>query len=83
MPAANREIIVADKVPVKDAVAKAMKRVEEIFTLVAEDLKKSSYADMVVSGGAILTGGGSQLRGSKASSGIALIILRSLSRRTS
>ncbi|MBI5882816.1 MAG: cell division protein FtsA [Elusimicrobia bacterium] len=39
-------------------------RVEEIFTLVAEDLKKSSYADMVVSGGAILTGGGSLLRGS-------------------
>ncbi|MFA6317668.1 MAG: cell division protein FtsA [Elusimicrobiota bacterium] len=39
-------------------------RVEEIFTLIADELKRSSYADMVVSGGAILTGGGSLLRGS-------------------
>ncbi|MBI4677103.1 MAG: cell division protein FtsA [Elusimicrobia bacterium] len=39
-------------------------RVEELFDLIAKDLKNSSYADMVVSGGAILTGGGSQLRGS-------------------
>ncbi|MBI5623205.1 MAG: cell division protein FtsA [Elusimicrobia bacterium] len=39
-------------------------RVEEIYTLIADELKRSSYADMVVSGGAILTGGGSLLRGS-------------------
>lgn len=38
-------------------------RVEEIFTIVAEDLRSSSYADVVVSGGAILAGGGSLLRG--------------------
>ncbi|MBI5210750.1 MAG: cell division protein FtsA [Elusimicrobia bacterium] len=39
-------------------------RVEEIFTLIADDLRKSSYAELVASGGAILTGGGSLLRGS-------------------
>lgn len=38
-------------------------RVEEIFTIVADDLRSSSYADVVVSGGAILAGGGSLLRG--------------------
>ncbi len=38
-------------------------RVEEIFTIVAEDLQNSSYADVVAPGGAILTGGGSLLRG--------------------
>lgn len=39
-------------------------RVEEIFTIVADELRSSSYADVVVSGGAILAGGGSLLRGS-------------------
>ncbi|MBI4061390.1 MAG: cell division protein FtsA [Elusimicrobia bacterium] len=38
-------------------------RVEEIFSIVAEDLQNSSYADVVAPGGAILTGGGSLLRG--------------------
>ena len=38
-------------------------RVEEIFSVVAEDLQASSYADVVAPGGAILTGGGSMMRG--------------------
>ena len=38
-------------------------RVEEIFSLVAEKLHDSGYADRVVPGGVILTGGGSLLKG--------------------
>ncbi len=38
-------------------------RVEEIFTIVAEDLRNSSFGDLVVSGGCILTGGGALLKG--------------------
>jgi len=38
-------------------------RVEEIFTLVSEKLQDSGYADRVVPGGAVLTGGGSLLKG--------------------
>jgi cell division protein FtsA len=38
-------------------------RVEEIFSVVAEDLQNSSYADVIAPGGAILTGGGSMMRG--------------------
>ncbi|OGS01022.1 MAG: cell division protein FtsA [Elusimicrobia bacterium RBG_16_66_12] len=38
-------------------------RVEEIFSVVAEDLQNSTYADIVAPGGAILTGGGSLMRG--------------------
>jgi len=38
-------------------------RVEEIFSVVAEDLQNSSYADVVAPGGVILTGGGSLMRG--------------------
>ncbi|MBI4054839.1 MAG: cell division protein FtsA [Elusimicrobia bacterium] len=38
-------------------------RVEEIFTVVMEELQSSGLADVVVPGGAILTGGGSLLRG--------------------
>jgi cell division protein FtsA len=38
-------------------------RVEEIFSVVAEDLQNSSYMDVVAPGGAILTGGGSMMRG--------------------
>ena len=38
-------------------------RVEEIFNEVAADLQNSSYADVIAPGGAILTGGGSQMRG--------------------
>ncbi|HET8733153.1 MAG TPA: cell division protein FtsA [Anaeromyxobacteraceae bacterium] len=38
-------------------------RIEEIFSVVAEDLQASSYADVVAPGGAILTGGGSMMRG--------------------
>ena len=38
-------------------------RVEEIFSIIAEDLQNSSYADVVAPGGAILTGGGSMMRG--------------------
>jgi cell division protein FtsA len=38
-------------------------RVEEIFTVVADDLQNSSYADVIAPGGAILTGGGSMMRG--------------------
>jgi cell division protein FtsA len=38
-------------------------RVEEIFTLISEKLQASGYADRVVPGGAVLTGGGSLLKG--------------------
>ena len=38
-------------------------RVEEIFTVVADELQNSSYADVIAPGGAILTGGGSMMRG--------------------
>ncbi|MBI3291739.1 MAG: cell division protein FtsA, partial [Elusimicrobia bacterium] len=38
-------------------------RVEEIFTLVVEKLQESGYADRVVPGGAILTGGGALSKG--------------------
>ena len=38
-------------------------RVEEIFTLITEKLQDSGYADRVVPGGVILTGGGSLLKG--------------------
>ncbi len=41
-------------------------RVEEIFTLIAEDLQGSTYADLVVPGGAVVTGGGSLMRGTTA-----------------
>lgn len=38
-------------------------RVEELFTIVSEDLQNSSYADVIAPGGAVLTGGGSLMRG--------------------
>lgn len=38
-------------------------RVEEIMTMIAEKLQDSGYADRVVPGGVILTGGGSLLKG--------------------
>jgi cell division protein FtsA len=38
-------------------------RVEEIFSVIEEELQASTYADTVVSGGVILTGGGSLMRG--------------------
>lgn len=38
-------------------------RVEEIFSLVSEELQRSNYADHVAGGGVILTGGGAQLKG--------------------
>ncbi|PCI36561.1 MAG: cell division protein FtsA [Elusimicrobia bacterium] len=38
-------------------------RVEEILTHVGEEIQKSSYGDLAVPGGTILTGGGSQLSG--------------------
>lgn len=38
-------------------------RVEEIFTLIGEELQRSNYADHVAGGGVILTGGGAQLQG--------------------
>jgi cell division protein FtsA len=38
-------------------------RVEEIFTIIGDDLRGSSYGDLISSGGAILSGGGSLLRG--------------------
>ena len=38
-------------------------RVEEIFALIEEELQASSYADTVVPGGTIITGGGSLMRG--------------------
>lgn len=38
-------------------------RVEEIFSIVHDDLQSSTYADLVVPGGAVLTGGGSLMRG--------------------
>ena len=43
-------------------------RVEEIFGLVAEKLHDSGYADRVVPGGVILTGGGALLKGIEQSS---------------
>ena len=41
-------------------------RVEEIFSLVSEDLQSSTFADLVVPGGAVITGGGSLMRGTAA-----------------
>jgi cell division protein FtsA len=41
-------------------------RVEEIFTLVADELQTSSFGELVVPGGAVLTGGGSLMRGTLA-----------------
>ncbi len=38
-------------------------RVEEIFSLISEELQRSNYADHVAGGGVILTGGGAQLKG--------------------
>ena len=38
-------------------------RVEEIFTLIGEEVQNSSFADSVVPGGAILSGGGALLNG--------------------
>lgn len=38
-------------------------RVEEIFTLVGEEVQNSTFADMVVPGGAVLAGGGAQMAG--------------------
>lgn len=38
-------------------------RVEEIFSLISEELQRSNYADHVAAGGVILTGGGAQLQG--------------------
>ncbi|MBL0348964.1 MAG: cell division protein FtsA [Elusimicrobia bacterium] len=38
-------------------------RVEEIFSLIGEELQRSNYADHVAGGGVILTGGGAQLQG--------------------
>ncbi len=38
-------------------------RVEEIFTMISEKLQDSGYSDRVVPGGAVLTGGGSLLKG--------------------
>jgi cell division protein FtsA len=41
-------------------------RVEEIFSVIEEELQASSYYDTVVPGGMILTGGGAQMRGTLA-----------------
>jgi len=38
-------------------------RVEEIFSLISDDLQGSSYADVVAPGGAVLTGGGALMKG--------------------
>ncbi|MFI5347984.1 MAG: cell division protein FtsA [Elusimicrobiota bacterium] len=38
-------------------------RVEEIFSIIADELQNSTYADVIAPGGAILTGGGSMMRG--------------------
>ena len=38
-------------------------RVEEIFSVIAEELQNSTYLDVISPGGAILTGGGSMMRG--------------------
>ena len=40
-------------------------RVEELFSVVADDLQNSSYADVVAPGGAILTGGGALMPGTE------------------
>ncbi len=52
-----------DKVKASIMMNFILPRVEEIFTIIAEDLQGSSYADLVSPGGAILTGGGSLMRG--------------------
>ena len=44
-------------------------RVEEIFSVIAEDLQNSSYSDVIAPGGAILTGGGSMMRGTLEAAG--------------
>lgn len=38
-------------------------RVEEIFSVIGDDLNTSNHLDLVIPGGAVLTGGGSGLRG--------------------
>lgn len=38
-------------------------RMEEIFSMVEEDVQNSGYADMIGPGGVVLTGGGSLMRG--------------------
>ncbi|MBI2070271.1 MAG: cell division protein FtsA [Elusimicrobia bacterium] len=38
-------------------------RIEEIFAMVAKELETSGWLEVIVPGGAILTGGGSQMRG--------------------
>ncbi len=46
-----------------ELMAVVLPRVEEMFTLVAEELQASGYAEAVAPGGAILTGGGALMRG--------------------
>ena len=52
-----------DKVKASMMMNIILPRVEEIFTIIAEDLQGSSYADLVSPGGVVLTGGGSLMRG--------------------
>jgi len=52
-----------NKVKTSTMMSFTLPRVEEIFCVVAEDLRKSSYAELVNPGGLILTGGGSMMQG--------------------
>ena len=59
----------ADKVKPSTMMNYILPRVEEIMTIVADDLQASSYAELVSPGGVILTGGGSQMKGFAAAAG--------------
>ncbi|MBI5631102.1 MAG: cell division protein FtsA [Elusimicrobia bacterium] len=56
----------ANRVKTSTMMGIILPRVEEIFSLIGEELQNSSYADLVVPGGVVLTGGGSLLRGTAA-----------------
>ncbi len=51
------------KIKVSAVMGIILPRVEEILTLIEEDIRNSSYADVVGPGGVILAGGGALMRG--------------------
>ena len=52
-----------DRVKTSTMMSYILPRVEEIFSIVADDLQGSSYTDLVSPGGLVLTGGGSLMKG--------------------
>ncbi|MBI5239253.1 MAG: hypothetical protein HY926_02165, partial [Elusimicrobia bacterium] len=58
-----------DKVKTSELMKYIVPRVEEIFSVVADDVQGSSYAGLIGSGGLVLTGGGSLMQGIPAAAG--------------